>query len=488
MSANKNHIDTLIKQKLDGHKVKAPEQSWSRLNADLHAPGRSGFFWISRSAAAVILLLIAFGAGYYFSEFNRSENNNLAENTRSDKFITQVDKEAHEQDVESQNPAEEPAADTQEVLTAEEPVEESKTENSFFVQPNDIVPQIDNTESSKVAENIPKKILHEEQADANNLTQEGTAPSENPETTTTLTEMQENTKPVVEQEKISIPKDEVPVMSDEMLHEMLLSGQDDLAAGFSGKKDRKAISKWSIGGRLSPVYSYRNLSGDAFETPDESVNAGYFDSNEQGITTIAGGISLDYQFNKRLSLGSGMYLSRIGQQNNDVLVYNDPQTSDMFKLATSSGTVTINPANFESVIADQPASPKDSIPGDYIVGGSFVQNLDYLEVPLVLKYKVIDNKLSVNVLGGLSPGILVNNRSYFSVEGQKLQTGTTENIEHFIYNSIVGLGLEYAISKKLAFSMEPSFKYSLSPVNSRSDLRYHPYSLSVFTGISYRLD
>lgn len=507
MSANSNHIDKLIKQKLKGHRVAAPQQAWSRLNAELHTPAPVRFFWMSRIAAAVILLLFAFGSGYYFSEFNRVSNNSLAENSRPDEYLRHIDMGPKPQEMITRNPSGELFSAEQPVVSDEvKPNTQTRPENSIVAQPENILSANDESKGSETpanfsvvqdfsategssAEKVDGEMLADgEMLNANNQAEEKFASAEHPESGKAVEQLQEDEKPAEGEGEMALPKDEVPVMSDEMLREMLLAGQDDLAEGMTGIREHAVASKWSIGGRVSPVYSYRNISGDAFETPSENVDAGYFDSNEEGITTIAGGISLDYQFNERLSLGSGMYLSRIGQQNNDVLAYNDPQSSEMFKLATSSGTVTINPGKFESVIAEQTASVKDSIPGDYSVNGSFVQNLDYLEVPLVLKYKVIDKKFSVNVLGGLSPGVLVNNRSYFTTEGQKFQTGTTENIESFIYNSVVGIGLEYAISRKIAFSMEPSFKYSLSPVNSGSNLRYHPYSLSVFTGISYRFD
>lgn len=277
-------------------------------------------------------------------------------------------------------------------------------------------------------------------------------------------------------------------MDAEMLHQLLIGDQDDFTDNLFSDPKQNKNSKWVIGGRISPVYSYRNINGDAFNTPDESVSVDVFNSNEEAIVSMAGGISLDYAFSNRFSLASGMYISRIGQQNNDVLAYNDPASANMYKLATSTGTVTVNPGKFDRVIAEQPSSIKDSMPGDYTVNGSFVQNLDYLEVPLILKYKLLDKKLSLNVLGGLSPGILVNNQSYFSIDGEKLQTGTTENINPLIYNSVLGFGIEYSITGKLSVSMEPSFKYSLSPINnSNNGLEYHPYSLSWFTGISYKL-
>jgi hypothetical protein len=280
--------------------------------------------------------------------------------------------------------------------------------------------------------------------------------------------------------------DSVMMMDDEMLQRLLL-GEDAFAYQDQPAEENTTPKGWSIGGQLSPSYSYRTLSGDAYSTPKEKVGTEYFNEMESGIMTVGGGISLDYQLGERLTIASGLYLSRIGQQNESVLAYNDPDGHGMYKLASSTGSVSVNPVQFTQVLADQAASAKDEIPGDYVANSSFVQNLDYLEVPLVLKYRLLDKRFGINLMGGISPGILVNNRSYFEFEGQKLQTGTTENIQPMIYNSVLGIGVEYAISRKISVNLAPSFKYSLTPVNTSNSLGYHPYSLSWFTGVSYKL-
>lgn len=487
MSENSNHIDKLIQQKLKGHQVKTPESAWNRLRDDLHRPARTRFFWITRSAAAAMLLLIAFGAGYFFSELNRDADTRLTNSWEP------LKEKGIEKEIAKPQPVEDPVAVVNESITtstekASSKLQQIPTINALIADGKQKVETDASTNNQTPTAKSEETIKPLQPFHGNDVENELTDPVEARETKEALAEQKKEIPPQGAQSGEDTQQSEVPVMTDEMLHEMLIA-DDDLVQGIQLKNDETKRSNWSVGAMISPVYSYRTISGDAFTGTDDAVDAGYFNDNEEGITTIAGGISMDFNFNNRLSLGSGMFFSRIGQQNNDVLAYNDPQTSDLYKLATSTGTITVNPRSFENVIVEQQAaSPKDSIPGDYFVNSSLVQNLDYLEVPLVLKYKVIDSRVSVNVKGGLSPGILVNNRSYFTVEGQKLQTGTTENINNFIYNSILGLGLEYAISRKVAISMEPSFKYSLSPVNSGTGLEYHPYSLSWFTGISYTLD
>jgi len=496
MSDYHQNIDKIIQQKLKGHKVKAPVNAWSRLQNDLHRPAKRGYFWLTRAAAAAVLLMIAFGGGYFYSDLNRQDDGKMAELPKVDELQTiqnpgsqtadfvakdddrqpSIDKnKASYQARQSPSAQNNLAANNQPIITSQDSQLDQNDDRILLAEAT-----ADDTETNELSGENDAENANTFEAQKNKIVEQGEAVAENIEEKVESPIENNNTDEI-------ITSGEIPVMSDEMLHQLLISGDDEFAEVNIQEANQALNGKWKIGGRVSPVYSYRSIDGSAIEIPDETVDVGYFNDNENGLTTIGGGISLEYMFNDRLSMGSGMYMSRIGQQNNEVLAYNDPESSNMYKLTTSTGTVTVNPTKFESVIVDQAASAKDP-PGDYTVNGSFIQNLDYLEVPLVLKYKVIDKKFSVNVSGGLSPGILVNNRSYFEFEGEKLQTGTTENIDPFIYNSVLGIGLEYAISRKFFINMEPSFKYSLAPVNSNNGIDYHPYSISWFTGISYKID
>jgi hypothetical protein len=485
MSDKKHHIDQLFQTGLKGHKVSAPQNAWSRLQHDLQKPPRTAMFYYSRVAAAVVLLMLAFGAGYFLSEITKNDNPPVM--VQNEQFAPEiVDRTPQTSDItESENiidrgRTDENAANSTDEINqpgfsakSQTEVAANATSKPGNLQPDDAIAAIENElpPQPMVVENLPS-----EKQIAENIAEE--KPQELIAETNTKTQETPESG-----EEIQTPE----TMSPEMLQRLLLGPEESLQIAATDFTTDTKVSRWIIGGRVSPVYSYRSLDGEYFANPDETVDASFFDQNEEGITTIAGGISLDYQFNKRLSLGSGMFISRIGQQNNNVLAYNDPEFSNMYKLASSSGSVSVNPAKFENAIQKPVAITKDSVPGDYLINGSFVQNLDYLEIPFVLKYQVIESKISLQVMGGLSPGILVNNRSYFQLEGEKLQTGTTEDINPFIYNSIVGFGLSYSLSEKLSLNMEPSFKYSLSPVNSSTGINYHPYSFSWFTGISYRI-
>jgi len=468
MVEKRKNIDNLFKDYLVGHQVKAPENAWSRLQSELHPAPKRHLIYYTRLAAAAILLLIAFSAGYFYSEFGTPEKDEVAITNPSS-----LQENIKNNQSSSPKTAENAVTNNDKLFSAEFTPEKKTSPDKQ--QPARV------NENVALAQNDPQLPVNEKPEVENSETETN---AKSIEEATALINQSETTQPSTTTKSEIQEKPEL--MTPEMLHNLLVG--DEMANFITENEPDNDFTLWSVGGRITPVYSFRTVSGEGFKTPEDNVDEAYFNSTEQGITTIGGGISLSYFFSDNLSLASGLYVSRIGQANTDVVAYDDPNGyGGTYKLASSAGTVTINPHQFEMVMVEQPVDIKDSIPGDYVVNGTFIQNMDYLEVPFVLNYKVLDRKISVNVNGGLSPGILVNNRSYFEIDGEKIQTGTTENLKPMIYNSLLGMSFEYSFSKNLIFSIEPAFKYSLTPINSNSGINYRPYSMSWFTGISYKL-
>lgn len=463
MSDGNSNIDKLFKDYLVGYESQAPESAWNRLSSEMNRNRGLAAIWIWRAAAAVILLLMTFAAGYFFSDYRRLSDNQLAvEATTPLQHETQI--------------AEPVIPDKTQELIAEKvisktdikPVKSTKKTQNQLLPHNDLMLADDKNQKVDFEDkSIEQAILYDD-----------------------IQKVEEEKSEVVPSQEVIISESEIATensKSEEIPHDpeylkQLLNPDQDYYAGLEDKKEKPSSSNWSFGPRVAPVYAYRSLGTDNSGT---SFN-GYYDAVEDGIVAFGAAINLNYKFSKRWSLNTGMYVSRTGQENNQVYAVADPGGSGMYKLSTSSGAVYINPKKFESVMIQQEVSAKDTIPGGYLVNGSFVQNLDYFEVPFVMQYKVMDRRFSVNLLGGLSPGVLVNNRSYFENDGQKLQTGIVENINPTILNSLLGIGLDYSISKKVSVNMEPTFKYSLSPISSEGNTNNHPYSFSWFTGITYR--
>ncbi|UCH14620.1 MAG: hypothetical protein JSV22_01330 [Bacteroidales bacterium] len=265
--------------------------------------------------------------------------------------------------------------------------------------------------------------------------------------------------------------------------------------------DEKPVeSKWTIGGQLAPLYSYRNVSSDYLDSyVKDQINA-----KESGIISYAVGLNVAMSPGKRLSIRSGIYYSKYGQQTDAVSVFasntpqmawNDqPQESTTNVLISQSiGTVSNNNVDLKfNQAINSDAENQDELryfssqnTTDVQYDASATQYFEYLEIPLIIKYKIIDRKIDLNVLSGISTHFLIGNDIYLDYDNMSDRFPENVNVNNMNYSGSLGIGIEYPILSKLMLNVEPRFKYYLNPLVRNPSYNIHPYSLGVFTGISY---
>jgi hypothetical protein len=116
----------------------------------------------------------------------------------------------------------------------------------------------------------------------------------------------------------------------------------------------------------------------------------------------------------------------------------------------------------------------------------FTQNFQYIEIPVYLRYTVVDSRFDVELLGGLSSNVLVGNDTYLDSGSGSIEVGKTKDMETINYSGTLGVGLKYGLSKRIFLNVEPRVKYYLNSLNNNSDVSYRPYTIGVYTGISYQ--
>jgi hypothetical protein len=257
------------------------------------------------------------------------------------------------------------------------------------------------------------------------------------------------------------------------------------------------------GSEIAPLYSYRKIESDYLS------NSAIQDMNksEQGLIAYAGGLRVGYSAGRRLSVQSGLYYSRYGQEKNngkaisiDQVANTEKKNVTYLSIPNSTGIIQAghdNTSQYDNTIAVSVGNKADfynfsgftAISADNIQikegDVTAIQYFDYIELPVTVKYKIIDRKLSFSFLGGLVTNFLVNNTVQLKQNGKVESFGTTRDINKVNYQGSVGLGFDYPIMERLAFSLEPRFRYYLNPIDQRFNV--HPYSFGLFAGISYTL-
>jgi hypothetical protein len=256
-------------------------------------------------------------------------------------------------------------------------------------------------------------------------------------------------------------------------------------------------NRWEIAGQFAPMYSYRAIS-----SVPNGTNKSDFDNAESPLLVYSGGITVAYRVFNRLSVQTGMFYSQMGQSINSVtpianmyvtLSSNNAYNKNFVK--TSTGNVTVasnvkseaNPAYAsyfntasQSASANTVAAANASNPAKY----KMIERLDYLEIPLLLHYRVIDRKLNFYVLGGVSANILINNNVFVDNGSELVKGGSILMARPANYSATFGLGLGYQVTGNLSVGFEPSFKYYLQSYAS-SQIVSNPYAFGFFTNIYY---
>jgi hypothetical protein len=266
--------------------------------------------------------------------------------------------------------------------------------------------------------------------------------------------------------------------------------------------------RWTLGSEVAPLYSYRNLSSDHLQS-DQLDN---LNESESGLLAYAGGIRVAFSTGKRLSVQSGIYYSRYGQQINKVGTYSvkyfgnsyeSPISKKYISVANSTGIISSdNPENaeYDIVVAGSTDSRNEFngtgglISADNLYPSTtmtedadmtLIQYFDYLELPLLVKYKIFDHKIDFSFSGGLVTNFLIGNSVNIKQDGESTRLGETTDIRHVNYQGSFGLGIDYPITSGFALTIEPRFRYYLNPIDKSPQINVHPFSFGFFAGVSY---
>ena len=120
-----------------------------------------------------------------------------------------------------------------------------------------------------------------------------------------------------------------------------------------------------------------------------------------------------------------------------------------------------------------------------VTKGEFSQVFDFIEIPLFLRYLLIDSKVGIELVGGVNAGIIVGNNAFINNEYGLQNIGKTRDISPVNLSASAGLGASYSLSKNISLAVEPRINYYLKSINSNPDVNFRPYRIGLYTGLYY---
>ena len=184
--------------------------------------------------------------------------------------------------------------------------------------------------------------------------------------------------------------------------------------------DAKRDNSWSIGAQVSPAYSVNNASYN------ETYASNMSRPGEKQSINLGGGISVKYEKGKRWSVQSGLQYNRLnqstgssGSRQSDVM--NAPSNTELGYTYFNNkvhreptGQLVMNGSAGVIEIEQLPSSVRvsaslESTEGNQLLltSDDFEQHFEYLEVPLFVRYNLIDSDWKMYMLGGFSANMLV---------------------------------------------------------------------------------
>ncbi len=477
MDFKEENIDRIFREGLKNFEVAPPPEVWEAvMQTRVHRKKRA--FPVFRYAAAAVALLLVMGSLYTI--INKPEpGESVAGNLQDEQAIVQKN---FQKDTPPLTQSIIPTG-KDDIKSAEKVVQESLAAEKPLIaetQINIVIAESENISSDKVLQTREPVNIRDETNIL--LLAENYHPIESKNLSSFV-----DAKFIIINSKVTYSDKGLPVINDfaydPIDHEIENQGG------------------WSFGAKFSPLYTSRNIT---MSMPDNFMEM--YDNVEEGIIAFSGGFNFKYKPTDRISIHTGLFYSRMGQKITDLVAYDVPpyivsilpddgKGANNIILGSSFGTVVV-PENLyikdmtiARVIYNDKYSLENFDPDKFGLEGfdsEIKQSFEYIEIPLLISYKVIDRIIDFQLLGGVSTNLLVGNNVFTEFDGQRISLGKTADISKISYSSVVGFGIEYGFSDQLSFSIEPTFKYYLNSFSNGNRLHVHPFSIGLFSGVSYK--
>lgn len=239
------------------------------------------------------------------------------------------------------------------------------------------------------------------------------------------------------------------------------------------KKEQK-INRWQVTSNVAPIYFSSTSNGSPLDSRFATSNKSY-------KPTVSYGVGVQYALNKSLAVRAGVHSLALEYSTNDVVFFQTPNARKIENLRPNLQGSLLEVSNNPGELSMQSVAGKV----DSKFEGSLNQKTGYIEVPVELSYKVLDRRLGIEVIGGVSTMFLNQNEVSLISSGMDMNIGEADNLNSLHFSTNLGLGFRYKIFKTFQANFEPVFKYQINTFSNDAG-NFKPYFFGLYTGLSYR--
>ncbi len=256
--------------------------------------------------------------------------------------------------------------------------------------------------------------------------------------------------------------------------------QDD-----SEQTEKESYNRWAMGPSVAPVYF--DASGEG-----SPIHSNFTQNSKSGNLNLSYGLTVAYNVNKKLSVRTGVHRVDFGYDTNEISFSSSLQAPtseiiDNINYSQNSRNLVVrsNVAGAaQGDVTNNLANQEFSAPAN-LLNGRMVQQLGYVEVPVELNYALVDKKVGVNIIGGVSSLFLVDNSVSLESEGLVTNLGRANNVNDVNFSTNIGLGVNYKFTQNIQLNVEPVFKYQLNTFSDTAG-SFRPYTIGVYSGVQFK--
>ncbi len=522
---NRKHIDRLFQEKFKDFEVTPDSKVWKNIQHEIAPEKRQKKrimpIWFKYgSIAALLLLFFAIGINAYKTNTSNDNDADIVDIKPQTKNETPI-----LSNINIDNTIEKTNNESKKITKEDNEIELSKTISTHIVnhnksksniyKNNSSFPINNNKGSTVVATNsIVKKsiptITHNSKNETNLIAEQKNNPNTPKDNSALIARMLKSGVAIISNSNVQKTSNEeeeinnaIDALKDDAFSTVLteegLKGVEkdsttntiEIAVSEAEKKYKKrknnkeeiALNKWTINANIAPVY-YNSIGKGSH------IDEQFIDNKKTGTIKSSYGINVGYAINKKLKVRSGINSLNLGYNTENVVIYESitsptPVTNTLNNLEMSTlktNGIEIAVISGETININQIV---ESFVNEDFKTAHLKQEISYTEIPIELEYAIINKRIGVNVIGGMSTFILSDNEVSTELKGVTTTVGKVNNINPVSFSTNIGIGMNYGFSKSLQINLEPTFKYQLNAFNDTSG-NFNPYLLGVYTGLRYK--
>ncbi len=290
------------------------------------------------------------------------------------------------------------------------------------------------------------------------------------DTRVTDSEQKNDANEILIEKNILLPKDSVETVIAEGhkkidILEVLSEKNKGVDTTITENKNR---SRWAVTTQLAPVF-YGSFEDGSSLDPAFSSNTRTSEAN------VSYGVKIAYTVTDRLQLRSGFGKTNVSYTTENVRIQD---ATDALGFLDFDGFDVLGSGSGDGLGIPQEIDPNAP-------AIELTQEIGYFEIPLEVSFAIVDSKLGVHLVGGVSAFILesqVINRTQNDIT---TPFGSSNNLNKLTMSGTFGLGAHYDFSKAFQFNLEPVLKVPFNSYTNNSST-FRPYIFGIYTGLSYK--